>query len=206
MLPAPYTFTAADAGSHTFTVTWNTAGCRNLTATAVPPFSMSATTPLVTVTSGAVPLIPLTTRRDLAFDDTHGLLLITTSAGTVERYDPATRSLLAPLTGGGSYNGADITPDGSAVFVAEGQRSLTQSIVRRIDPLTGATTILRHNGPDGGAWDVAVAANGTGIVDYRYEGSGWVHLDRLNVAANTLARPAGRSARTRTSTAAPAAT
>ena len=46
------------------------------------------------------------------YDDAHSLLLITTAAGTVERYDPATRSLLAPLTGGGIYNGADITPDG----------------------------------------------------------------------------------------------
>jgi DNA-binding beta-propeller fold protein YncE len=193
-LPALYTFNPAEGGVHTFALTWNTAGSRTLTVTQTVPTTLTATTPAVTVTSGAVSLIPVTARRDLVYDDTHGLLLITTSNGTVERYDPVQKSLLAPLTGGASYNGADITPDGSALYVADGQRSLIQSIVRKIDPLTGATTLLRHAGPDGGAWDVEVAANGTGIVDYRFEGSGWVNLDRIDVANNTLTS-AGRSVR-----------
>jgi hypothetical protein len=192
-LPAAYTFTPGDAGSHTFTVTWNTAGSRTLTASDAP-LGLTATTPAVTVNGGTVSLIQVATRRDLVYDDTHGMLLISTSAGTVERYDPVLKSSLAPLNGGASYNGADVTPDGSALFVAEGQRSLTQSIVRRIDPVTGASTVLRHASPDGGAWDVTVAANGTGLADYRFEGSGWVTLDKIDVSANTLA-PSGRSVR-----------
>ena len=185
-LPGQYQFTQADAGTHKFTITWGTAGSRTLTVSANVPYSLTATSPPVTVNNGAVSLIPVTGRRDLVYDDTHGMLLITTAAGTIERYDPVLRSSLAPLTGGASYNGADIAPDGSAIYVAEGQRSLVQSIVRKIDPVTGATTILHNNSPVGGAWDVEIGANGTGIVDYRFEGSGWVNLDKLTLAADTL--------------------
>src|SRR6266403_2917634 len=58
-------------------------------------------------------LIPVTNHRDLVFDPSRGLLYITTSAGTVQRYNVASQTLLSPLSVGTSLNGADITPDGS---------------------------------------------------------------------------------------------
>jgi len=56
-------------------------------------------------------LIPVTNHRDLVFDPSRGLLYITTSAGTVQRYNVASQTLLSPLSVGTSLNGADITSD-----------------------------------------------------------------------------------------------
>ena len=53
-------------------------------------------------------LIPVGNRRDLVFDPARDLLYITTSAGTVQRYDVAGQALLPPLAVGTSLNGADI--------------------------------------------------------------------------------------------------
>src|SRR3954470_17239895 len=66
-------------------------------------------------------LIPVSNRRDLVYDGGRGLLYITTSAGTVQRYSVASQSLLSPWTVGTSLYGADIMPDGSGLYVAEGQ-------------------------------------------------------------------------------------
>src|SRR5262249_15122330 len=61
-------------------------------------------------------------RRDLVYDTVRNLLYITTSAGAVQRYDPVSGGLLAPLTvpGSASLNGADITPDGSVLLATDG--------------------------------------------------------------------------------------
>jgi hypothetical protein len=66
-------------------------------------------------------LIPVANHRDLVHDATRDQLDITTSAGKVKRFDLASQSLLASLTVGTSLNGADITPDGSTLYVTEGQ-------------------------------------------------------------------------------------
>src|SRR6516162_7513723 len=68
-------------------------------------------------------LIPVANRRDLVFDPTRNMLDITTSSGQVQRYDVANQTLLSPLSVGTSLNGADITLDGSALYVAENQTS-----------------------------------------------------------------------------------
>ena len=110
-LPAPYTFTPADAGVHTFTVTWNTAGSRTLTVrdTSVAN-SVTATTPAVTVTSGAVSLIPVTNHRDLVYDDAHGLELWATD-GT------STTGMVQDIAVGAGWSSpSSFTPVGSLVF------------------------------------------------------------------------------------------
>src|SRR5688572_14419382 len=58
--------------------------------------------------------------RDLVFDDARGLLYATTAQGTVERYDPASGTVLAPVAVGQSAVGADISPDHLSLYVVGG--------------------------------------------------------------------------------------
>jgi DNA-binding beta-propeller fold protein YncE len=94
--------------------------------------------------SGAPPsvLIPVANGRDHVFDPTRNLLYITTGAGTVQRYDVATQTLLTPLAVGTSLNGADITPDGSALYVADNQTSGTQGFIRKVNLASGLLPIF----------------------------------------------------------------
>jgi hypothetical protein len=133
-------------------------------------------------------LIPVTNHRDLVFDATRNELYITTSAGTVQRYDVASQTLLSPLTVGTSLNGADITPDGSALYVTEGQAGSTQGVIHKVDLTTGAETDLPYNLAfyEGGSWDVALGTNGKGLMDTRFNGSGWVPLRQIDLGTDTL--------------------
>ena len=54
------------------------------------------------VRGAAVGLLSIPDRRDLVFDPTRNYLYITTGHGTVERYDVAAGTLLAPYTVGSS--------------------------------------------------------------------------------------------------------
>src|SRR6516164_5853219 len=66
-------------------------------------------------------LIPVTNHRDLVFDPYRNLLDITTRNGSIQRYSLAFQALLDSLPVGTSLNGADISADGSALYVAEQQ-------------------------------------------------------------------------------------
>ena len=71
----------------------------------------------ITVFAGSS-TIPITNATDLVFDPTRNLLYITTRDGSIQRYSLATQSLLAPFTTDGLPDSADITPDGSTLYVA----------------------------------------------------------------------------------------
>jgi DNA-binding beta-propeller fold protein YncE len=139
--------------------------------------------------SGAPPsvLIPVANGRDHVFDPTRNLLYITTGAGTVQRYDVATQTLLTPLAVGTSLNGADITPDGSALYVADNQTSGTQGFIRKVNLASGTVTNIPYTVNVGyaGAWDVAIGSNGRGMVSTGYSGSG-APFRELNLASDTL--------------------
>jgi CSLREA domain-containing protein len=62
LLPAAYTFVAADNGSHTFNVTLKTAGTQTLTATTAGTPSITGTQSAITVTPGAANQLVLTTQ------------------------------------------------------------------------------------------------------------------------------------------------
>ena len=88
-------------------------------------------------------LIPLPTRRNHVFDPTRNRLYITTNTGTVEQYDLRANAWLAPLKVGNSLNCVDITPDGSALYVAENQRSGVQGLLRNSQLLRLLLVIYR---------------------------------------------------------------
>lgn len=186
-LPSSYTFTADDNGSHTFTAALATPGTnRSITVRDTSaPATLTATQSGIRVHDGTVALIPVAGARDHVYDLLRGVLYITTSAGKIERYQPATKQLLAPLTVGNSLYGIDITPDGRSLYVAEGQRGATQSFIRKVDLATGTAVNLAYGGT--GAWDIAIASNGKALFDSFFEGSGWVGLNEINLSTDVIA-------------------
>jgi DNA-binding beta-propeller fold protein YncE len=199
VLPADYTFTPADGGVKTFRARFTTPGTFALTVRDLSPPAVTGTQSGITIHDGQTPLVPLVTRRDLIWDPLRSLLWITTSDGKLQRYDPMTQTLLAPWSVGVSLNGADLTPDGRFLYVAENQRGLTQGFLRKVDLETGAVTNLAYDlgGLEGGVWDVAIASNGKGLFTTNFEGSGFTQVrefllgddrmaNRLNVTQSVL--------------------
>jgi hypothetical protein len=162
-----YTFTGLAAGTYTVAL--------------VPQAGWNQTLPL----SSQSTLIPVSDRRDLIVDGGRNQLYLTTSSGTVERYDMTTGTLLTPWKVGNSLNGGDITPDGSALYIAENQQGATQGIVRKVNLTTGAVTNLTT--PDA-SWDtlpsdVAIASNGIGLVRRRGQ---WQQMLELNLSTDVI--------------------
>ncbi len=186
LLHQDYTFTADDQGVHTFNAVLETAGTFSITVTDAAD-DLSGTQLNIQVHTGPVSLIPVANHRKLVYDDSRGILYITTSAGTVERYDVATQSLLTPYQVGSSFYGADITPDGSALFVAEGQRGATQGLIREINLDGGSHTNFGYPaGGTGGAWQVVATNNDKVFFDARFEGSGWVNLTEIDLGTGQM--------------------
>jgi DNA-binding beta-propeller fold protein YncE len=141
-------------------------------------------------------LIPVPTRRDLAYDGIRGLLYLTTSTGMVDRYDVRAQQLLSPFNVGTNLNGADITPDRQYLYVTENQVSMTQGFVHKVNLTDGTVTDLAYtrNGAEQGSWDLAMAANGEAFFTTRYSGSGAaVPLHEIDLASDGLSTRTGVS-------------
>src|SRR5438874_8828860 len=78
-------------------------------------------------------LISVSGPQDLVFDSARNRLYITTTGGSVARYDVASNSLLSSAAVGTWLNGEDITPDNHYLYVAENQRGPTQGYFYKID-------------------------------------------------------------------------
>ena len=133
-------------------------------------------------------LIPVTTRRDLVFDPTRDQLDITTSNGQVQPYSVASQTLLTPVNVGVSLNGADITPDGSALYTTDLQSNATQSVIYKVNLTTDAVTTLAYNNAsaESGSYSIALGASGKGLFDGGFSGSGWVPLRQIDLTTDTL--------------------
>jgi hypothetical protein len=133
-------------------------------------------------------LIPVPARRDHVFDASRNLLYVTTSSGTVERYDVIGERLLAPIAVSAELWGGDITPDDAALYVCDDAVSPTQGFVQRIDLATGAVTALPFDfaGSDSHAWDLVIAANGRAFFTANFFGSGWVPVREIDLATGAI--------------------
>lgn len=133
-------------------------------------------------------LIPVTNHRDMVFDPTRNLLYITTDDGDLERFDLTTQTLLNPIQVGNVLNGADITPDGSQLVIAEDVIGQGQGFVHLLDLSDNEVSTVAYELDFGeiGAWDIAVGANGTAFVTTDYGGSGWTPLRELDLATGTF--------------------
>jgi hypothetical protein len=119
--------------------------------------------------------LPILSPRDAIFDPARNLLYVTTALGKIERYDLTTASFLAPWTIGTSLNGADITPDGSTLYVAESKVTADfKGVVHQVDLATGLSTDLtytRYDAYEEGSLDVAIAGDGTAYVTNEWTSS-----------------------------------
>src|SRR5207248_11798480 len=108
--------------------------------------------------------------------------------GTVERYQPTTGTVLTPWRVGNSLRGIDLTPDGSALLVADELRGATAGFIRRVDTNTGAVTNLTYprNGLEGGAWDLAILKNGKALFTTAVDGSGASPVRAIDIATNVV--------------------
>jgi ribosomal protein L24E len=188
-LHGDYMFTPADQGTHSFPATFNTPGTYTLRVEqADNPTLFGTQTNIAIHNSNPVSVIPVTNRRDHVFDASRGLLYVTTPDGLVQRYDPATQTLLAPWDVGVSLWGADITLDGAYLYTSEGQRGATQGMVHRVNLNDGTVTNFTYNlaGGEGGTWDIAIANNGKALVTSRFEGSGNMPLHELDLSTGVI--------------------
>ena len=77
--------------------------------------------------------------RDVVFDPQRDVLYMTPpSGGQIQRWDVATQQLLTPINSGAGYVwGMDITPDGSALIVADGAVQGEFDAIRKVSLDTG---------------------------------------------------------------------
>ena len=136
---------------------------------------------------------------DYVYDQARGLLYITTSSGSLLRYDPATGTFQTPLNLGGGLSSVAITPDGQYLLVghSEGhvEGNTNHTTVDRINLTTMAVEHLdvADGFPQTFVFDLAVAANGQALLTTDFPGTGWV-VPRTFDAANghvTLTFPPG---------------
>jgi len=134
--------------------------------------------------------IPVANAADEVWDPTRGLLYITTIYGQVERYNPATNTLMSPWNVGEQLAGADITPDGSYLYAAEVTPDFADGVgyIRKVNLTNGAVTNIPYNLGfyEGGAWDIKIAGNGLAFFTTTFEGSGWTSLRQINLANDTV--------------------
>jgi DNA-binding beta-propeller fold protein YncE len=139
--------------------------------------------------------IGVLSRRDHVFDPNRQILYITTSAGTVQRYDTVSKTFLTPWTIGGDLQGLDVTPDGNSLLVCDRNFNPTTDLgqIHRVDANTGAVTTLPYGLKGGedtftetGSWDVVAMNNGRAFFDGDFVGSAWVPLHELNLATNAI--------------------
>ena len=157
-----YTFTAADQGTKTFDLTFNSAGSRTITVSGEN--NVSSTQTVTVNTYGLVPYLALPQRSDQLFDPTRNQTIITGSDGYLYRFDQDTQTLLPRWKVGTYLFGADMTADGNFLYVADRYRGFAQGFFRKVDLNTGAVTNLPYAAGGtsgiGGAYDVARTPTG----------------------------------------------
>ena len=133
-------------------------------------------------------LIPVSNHQDIVFDATRDLLYITTDDGDLERFNLNTQTLLNPIDVGNVLNGADITPDGSQLVIAEDVTSGGQGLVHLVDLTDNSVNTAAYTLEFGeiGAWDIAVSSDNTAFVTTDFGGSGWTPLRELDLSTGTF--------------------
>lgn len=188
VLPADYTFTPADAGSHTFSLRLNTAGTFSVTAADTGNASLTSTTNSIQIHAAPSTLLPITGARDLVFDASRNVLYAMTSTGLVQRYDLTTDSLLAPFVISQGLNSGDTNLNESSLYVLDSVRNAAESMIRKVDLNTGAYTNLTYDRDrmEGAGWDLEIGSDGIAQFTGRFEGSGVAPLRLINLANDAI--------------------
>ncbi|MBC8003426.1 MAG: cadherin-like domain-containing protein, partial [Opitutaceae bacterium] len=111
---------------------------------------------------------------DHVFDPTRGLEYISTNDGQILRLNVRSMTFLPPFQVGIQLGGIDLAPDGSAIYVAEQEPGTTQSMIRKVDPDSGAVSNLTFDrvGSESGSFDIAILNNGKALFTTNYRNTG----------------------------------
>ena len=182
VLPADYTFTAADNGTHSFTATLNTVGTQTLSVSMVGG-TLSGSQGAIEVHEPGRALVPAP-GQDMVYDPLRNDLYIVTSSGKVQRYDLASETLLAPWNVGVSLGGADITPDGKYLYIADRRAD----VVQKVDLSSGRATSIScaPSGLEVYVWDLKILSDGYAYITRQANGGGIVQLQRIRLADGSV--------------------
>ena len=141
--------------------------------------------------AGEGKFIPAPNRVDMAYDDAHGVLYISSTDSQILRYQLSTGTFLSPIIIDGNYvMGMDLSPDGKTLAAAQLSYDLDnhQNWIRLIDLDTLAVQTVRFDQAfgEGGTFTVNYGSNGKIVVASVFNGSaGKVPLRLYDPAAGT---------------------
>ena len=151
---------------------------------------------VLSVVQKVAPAAPvLSDPRDLVFDNASKHLYVSTGDGFVFSYSVPTGSLDGVYHPGGSLGAIDITPDDSSLLVAQGIAGLGQGAFHKINLSTGEITNINYDrfndeggyGAEGGALELAIAANGKAIVTTSNgQVPSWNVFRQIDLSTNTI--------------------
>lgn len=130
----------------------------------------------------------ISNRRDYVFDN-NGVLYISTSSGSILRYNTQTASFLAPFNIGGTLNGIDLSPNGQTLAVADSSTQGANNRIQLVSTATGAATPISfaRQSLESGTYMVAWGADNQVLVTSNFAGSGWIPLRRYDPQSNLTA-------------------
>ena len=201
MLPADYTFTAADAGTHVFTATLKTAGSQSITATDTTTASLTGTQSGITVTPAAVSVLAVSANPPTVTAGMPVMLTVTAQdayGNTVTSYGgtihftstdprmllPADYTFTAADMGVHTFTVTPTTAGTQTITVQDAANHITSSATITVNP--AATAALRVQAPAstsaGQAFVIQVTAvDGFGNTTPGYTGT--VHFSSSDLQA-----------------------
>ena len=122
------------------------------------------------------------------YDAARHQVYVPTGAGSILRYDLSTQTLLAPWTAvGGDLRGGDITPDGSAIYVADANWTAGSSMVHKVTIATGALKHLPYTlDYDDTASSVAISKDGKAWIGHNGQ---WGDIRVIDIATDKYGTP-----------------
>jgi hypothetical protein len=108
-------------------------------------------------------VVSVPNRTDQVYDDSRGLLYLSTNTGLVQRYNPQTNALLPAWTVGTNVSAIDITPDNQYLLAAENNWTGI-GIIHRLNLNTGLVTDYTYDAPEGrAAYDIVALNDGRAL-------------------------------------------
>jgi hypothetical protein len=133
-------------------------------------------------------LIPVSDPRGLVYDPVLNQLEII-NGGSVLQFSTQYQQIVGSIgVSGGNLDGADVTSDGNYLYVTDPALYGSQGEVHKINLNTHAITNLTYTHVSGetGTWDVALGANGIGLLDTTNTSSSMVPLRQINLNTGAL--------------------
>ena len=141
-------------------------------------------------------LIPVPDRVEHVYDPNQHILYISTTLGTVERFDLNSRTLLDPfVVPATSFRGLDISPDGAELYVADSLQGFDFGTVRRFDTATGSRSNIFYTQArgEGESSDVTSLMADTLLFTTERNGTGNTPVRRVNLSTGDIVPTNGRT-------------